>query len=78
MNIAAGRAAAAPHEGAQMRLEFVTGNMLSALLHELAHTAMDEFDLPGSPLRYSGACLKVLPATAADPRAVRLRLTLRT
>lgn len=26
--------------------EFVTGNMLFALLHELAHTAMDEFDLP--------------------------------
>ncbi len=27
-------------------VEFVTGNMLFALLHELAHTAMDEFDLP--------------------------------
>jgi len=26
--------------------EFVTGNMLFALLHELAHTATDEFDLP--------------------------------
>ena len=27
-------------------VEFVTGNMLFALLHELAHTATDEFDLP--------------------------------